>query len=266
MIIYAEQIITNKNKNKPQKSTTMNPATLEKMRKMKLFGMLRTFKTSIESGKIEKSTPDQMISDLIDSEWDDRHNRSIERLLTNAHFRYKASIEEINFNPDRKLDRNNVMRLAECSFINKYENVLITGSTGTGKSYLSSAIGHQACAMGFRVMYQNTAKLMAKLKIAKADGSYIKEVAKIERQNLLVLDDFGIHPFDAQGRAMLMEIIEDRHGKGSTIITSQLPVGKWHEAIGEQTIADAILDRLIHDAHRVELKGESLRKKKSENN
>lgn len=258
MTIYVEPIIINK----LLKTNKMNPTTLEKMRKMKLFGMFRTFKTSFESGKTENITPDEMISNLIESEWDDRRNRGIERQLKNARFRYKASIEEINFNTDRTIDRNQVMRLGDCSFINKNENILITGSTGTGKSYLASAIGHQACGLGYRVTYHNTAKLMAKLKIAKADGSYIKEVAKIERQNLLILDDFGIHPFDVQGRAMLMELIEDRHGKGSIIVTSQVPVSKWFEIIGEQTIADAILDRIVHQSHRIELKGESMRKKR----
>ena len=244
------------------KNRKMNTETLEKMRKMKLFGMHRAFKTSIESGKTEDLTMDEMISNLISSEWDDRRNRGIERQLKNARFRYKASLEELNFQIDRNIDRNQVMRFGECAFISKHENILITGSTGIGKSYLASAIGHQACGLGFKVAYFNTAKLMGKLKIAKADGSYIKEVAKIERQNLLILDDFGIQPFDAQGRSMLMEIIEDRHGKSSTIVTSQVPVSKWHEIIGEQTIADAILDRIIHEAHRLELKGESMRKKK----
>lgn len=240
----------------------MNTETLEKMRKMKLFGMFRAFKTSIEAGKNENLTMDEMVSNLITSEWDDRKNRSVERQLKNARFRYKASLEELNFQIDRNIDRNEVMRFGECSFINKNENILITGSTGIGKSYLASAIGHQACSLGYKVLYHNTAKLMGKLKIAKADGSYLKEVAKIERHNLLILDDFGIQPFDAQGRAMLMEIIEDRHGKSSTIVTSQVPVNKWYEIIGEQTIADAILDRIIHEAHRLELKGESMRKKR----
>ena len=157
------------------------------------------------------------------------------------------------------------MRFAECSFIDKHENILITGSTGVGKSYIASAIGYQACAQGYKVMYHNTAKLFGKLKMAKADGSYMREIAKIERQNLLILDDFGIHPFDAQSRTALMEIIEDRHGKTSIIITSQVPVSKWHEVIGEKTVADAILDRIIHEAHRLELKGESLRKKQQNN-
>jgi DNA replication protein DnaC len=239
----------------------MNTVTLEKMRKMKLFGMFRTFKTNIESGKMEGVTPDEMISNLIESEWDDRQNRSIERRLNGAHFRYKASIEEFHFHTDRNIDRNQLMRFGDCSFINKNENILITGSTGIGKSYIASAIGHQACGLGYKVLYHNTAKLLGKLKIAKADGSYLKEIAKIERHNLLILDDFGIQPFDAQGRAVLMEIIEDRHEKSSTIITSQVPVSKWYELIGEKTVADAILDRIVHESHRLELKGESMRKK-----
>jgi|SRR6185312_3775263 len=241
----------------------MNDTTLEKMRKMKFLGMYRAFKTSIESGKTENYTSDEMISFLIESEWDDRHNRSIERQLKNAKFRYKASMEELNYGTDRNLDKNQLMRLGDCTFIDKHENILITGSTGIGKSYIASAIGHQACCLGHKVIYHNTGKLMGKLKIAKADGSYIREVTKIERQSLLILDDFGLQPFDAQSRGMLMEIIEDRHGKASTIVTSQVPVSKWYDIIGEKTIADAIMDRIIHQAHRLEVKGESLRKKVS---
>jgi len=240
----------------------MNTETLEKMRRMKLFGMFKTFKTSIESGKTNDYTMDEMISSLIQAEWDERLNRSIERQLKNARFRYKASIEEVHFDTNRNMDKNQLKRLGDCAFITNAENILITGSTGIGKSYVASAIGHQACSLGHKVIYHSISKLMGKLKIARADGSYIKEVARIERQNLLILDDFGLQPLDAQSRAMLMEIIEDRHGKGSTIITSQVPVSNWYEIIGEQTIADAILDRIIHQSHRIELKGESMRKKK----
>lgn len=243
----------------------MNETTLEKMRKMKFFGMHRSFKTSLESGKQEDYTADEMVAQLIQAEWDDRQNRGIERQITNARFRYKASIEDLHYHSNRNIDRNQIMRFAECSFIDKRENILITGSTGVGKSYIASAIGYQACAQGYKVMYHNTAKLFGKLKMAKADGSYIREIAKIERQNLLILDDFGIQPFDAQSRTALMEIIEDRHGKTSMIITSQVPVSKWHEVIGEKTVADAILDRIVHEAHRLELKGESLRKKQQIN-
>lgn len=239
----------------------MNATTLEKMRKMKFFGMFRAFKTSLESGRQEDYTNDEMIANLIEAEWDDRQNRNITRHLKNARFRYKASLEELHYHTNRNIDKNLIMRFAECKFIDKHENILITGLTGIGKSYIASALGHQACSLGYKVAYHNTAKLFGKLKMAKADGSYIKDIAKIERQHLLILDDFGIQPLDGPNRAALMEIIEDRHGKSSTIITSQVPVSKWHDIIGEKTVADAILDRIIHEAHRLDLKGESLRKK-----
>ncbi len=241
----------------------MNDTTLEKMKKMKLNGMFRALKTSLESGKKEEYTSDEMVAHIVEAEWDERQNRSIEQKVKNARFRYKAAIEEFHYNADRNMERNQLMRFAECTFIDKHENILITGSTGIGKSYIASAIGHQACSLGYRVLYHNVPKLFSKLKMAKADGTYAKEIAKIERQHLLILDDFGIQPFDAQSRAALMEIIEDRHGKCSIIITSQVPVSKWHEVIGEKTVADAILDRIIHEAHRLELKGESMRKKQT---
>jgi DNA replication protein DnaC len=240
----------------------MNTNTLEKLRKLKFYGMFHAFKSSLETGQTNDYTADELLAHLVDAEWDDRQNRRIERQIFYARFRYKASMEDIHYHADRSIDRNQIMRLADCSFIDRQENLLLTGSTGIGKSYIASAIGYQACMLGYRVLYASTPKLFAKLKMAKADGSYIKELAKIERQQLLILDDFGIQPFDAQSRAALMEIIEDRHGKTSLIITSQLPVSKWHEVIGEKTIADAILDRIVHDAHRLELKGESMRKKR----
>jgi DNA replication protein DnaC len=234
---------------------------LTKMKQMKLLGMARAFLLTLESDKNEKFTADQMVSHLVESEWDERYNRKLDRTLQAARFRYKASIEQIGFE-DERVDKNQVLRLADCEFIKRSENIIITGSTGIGKSFLASALGHQACSLGYRVLYQHSTKLFARMKIAKADGSYLRELAKIEKQHLLLIDDFGIQPLDAQSRATLMEIFEDRHGKSSTIITSQIPVNKWHEIIGEQTIADAILDRIVHDAHRLEMKGESLRKKR----
>lgn len=237
--------------------------TLEKLKQMKLIGMAKAFQMTMETGKNEKFTPDEMISHLIESEWDDRYNRRLSRSTQRARFRYKASLEQLSYEENR-LDKNQILRLAACDFINKKENIIITGSTGIGKSFLASAIGHKACSMGFRVLYQHHSKIFSRLKIAKADGTYLKELARIERQHLLLIDDFGITPLDAQSRAALMEIMEDRHGKSSTIITSQLPVSKWHEIIGEETIADAILDRLIHDSHRIEMKGESMRRKRNQ--
>lgn len=238
----------------------MNEKTVDRLKEMKLYGMLRAFQMSFESGSSNDMTADETLAHLVEEEWDDRYNRKIARSVTNARFRYKASVEQMYFEADRGMDKNQVIRLAACTFINKKENILVTGSTGIGKSYLACALGQQACTLKYRVLYFSAGKLFSKLKMAKADGSYISEIARIERQHLLILDDFGIQGLDAQSRAMLMEIIEDRHGKGSTIITSQVPVAQWHEVIGEKTIADAIMDRLIHNAHRLELFGESLRK------
>jgi DNA replication protein DnaC len=243
----------------------MNEDSLQKMRQMKFYGMYHAFKTCLENGRNSTYTADELISFLIDSEWDDRNNRRIDRNIQNARFRYKANIEQLFFDTDRNLDKNQFMRFAECGFINKAENILVTGSTGIGKSYIASAIGNQACTLGYKVLYASCEKLFSRLKIAKVDGSYIKEITRIEKQDLLILDDFGMQPFDNASRSTLMEIIEDRHGKHSTIITSQLPVQKWHDAIGEKTVADAVLDRIVHDAHRIELSGESLRKRKAVN-
>lgn len=240
----------------------MNTNTLEKMSTMKLLGMERAFRSTMEKGGMQDLTADEMISQLIEAEWDERYNRRLERSVQRAHFRYKASIEQISYDQERTLDKNQVMRLADCNFIKRKENVIITGSTGIGKSYLASALGHQACSLGYKIMYLHSTKLFAKMKMAKADGSYLKELVKIEKQDLILIDDFGIQPLDSASRTVLMEIIEDRHGKASTMFTSQVPVNMWHEVIGEQTIADAILDRIVHDAHRVEMNGESMRKKK----
>jgi DNA replication protein DnaC len=241
----------------------MNETILHKMKQMKLHGMAGAFKTSLEDGRNVHLTADEMISFLIESEWDDRNNRRIERRIRTARFRYKANIEQIDFTIDRNLEKNLMNRFAECSFIEKSENILITGSTGIGKSYIASALGNQACMLGYKVLYTSTSKLFAMLKMARADGSYIKETARIEKMDLLILDDFGMQPLDSHNRAALIEIIEDRHGKRSTIIAAQLPVAQWHDVIGEKTIADAVLDRIVHNAYRIEMVGESLRKRQT---
>ena len=240
----------------------MNEITLTRMKQLKLYGMHSAFKTAIETGKTDNYTLDQFVSMIIDSEWDDRNNRKISRAIQNAKFRYKSSIENIIYDEVRNIDKTKLLRLAECNFIDKNENILITGSTGSGKSFLATSIAYQACIEGYKVIYFNTTKLFSKLKLAKADGTYLKELAKIEKQQLIILDDFGLQPLDSQNRIALLEIIEDRNNKGSIIVTSQVPVQGWYETIGEKTIADAILDRLIHQAHRIELTGESMRKKR----
>jgi len=242
----------------------MNNTTLQKLKQMKFYGMHDALRSAIETGKMDGYTTDQFISHLVESEWGDRHNRKIERTIKNARFKYKSQMESLIFSEKRSLDRDRVHRLTAFDFINKSENVLITGSTGVGKSYLASAIGHQACIEGYRVLYFNTNKILAKLKMAKADGSYLKELAKIERHQLVIFDDFGLQMLDKQNRMALLEIIEDRHEKGAAIFTSQLPVNEWYEIIGEKTVADAIMDRLVHNAHRIELTGESMRRKRTE--
>ena len=243
----------------------MNNQTLEKLRGMRLFGMHDAFKTSLENNLKEQMTQDQLIFHLVSSEWDNRKNRAVERAVRAAAFRYNASLEDIDYTFERGLDRNQVERLAALEFIRDHKDLFITGPTGTGKSYLATALGNKACQDGFRVFYASTNKLISLLKIAKAKGNILNELKRIERADLLILDDFGMQAFDSQGRGIMMEIIEDRHGKHSTMITSQVPVKGWHDVIGERTVADAILDRIVHHALRVELYGESIRKRKNKN-
>lgn len=239
----------------------MNQNTLDQLKHLKFHGMLNAFKSNLENGSLDNMTADELVSHLVQSEWDERYNRNIAKKILDAKFRYTASLENVIYSKDRNLDKNQVHRFAECSFLDKYENIFITGSTGTGKSYLATALGYHACSLGYRVAYYNAPKLFARLKIAKADGTYLKETSKIEKAHLLIIDDFGLQPLDVTNRAILSEIAEDRYERSSIIITSQLPVSQWHEYIGEQTVADAILDRIMHASYRIELKGDSLRKK-----
>lgn len=239
----------------------MNEQILERMNQLRLHGMHKMYNTMLETRQHQNLTAEVLLSTLLQSEWEERYNKRLSRLLKNARFRYQASLDEINFPEGRNLDKNTFLQLADCGFIDRKENLLITGPTGVGKSHIASALGHQACAMGYHVAYFNTQKLFARLKISRADGSHNKEIARIEKADLLILDDFGLVPLDGAKRIELLEIIEDRHGRKSTIICSQLPVRQWYEIIDDSTIADAILDRIIHSAHRFELKGESLRKK-----
>ena len=244
----------------------MNTATLEKMGSIGLQGMKESFQTSLETREFNKLSPDEFIHQLVQAEWDYRQNKKMQTLLKNAHFRYQASIEEIEYSTGRNLDKNTFTRLAECSFIKKGENVLITGATGAGKSYIASALGHQCCIKGFKVLYYSISRLFTQLKMSKADGSYLKMMSKLEKMDVIILDDFGTYPMDLQAKLNLLELLEDRHGKRCTIIASQIPVSQWYDVLIEQTIADAILDRLVHKSHRIEILGESMRRIKPENN
>lgn len=228
--------------------------TMQKLEEMKFTGFARAYREVIESSINREFTTDELIAHLVQAEWDDRYNRKLQRLITNARFRYRASFEEIDFSTQRNLDKNQLLRLSSCDWITKHQNIIITGATGSGKSWLASALGHQGCQHGYKVLYKNCIKLFDELKIAKADGSYFNEMHKIEKMDLLIMDDFGLKPLDGSQRLILLELFEDRYGKKSTIITSQLPVNQWHAFIKEDTLADAILDRLVHGSHRLEIK------------
>ena len=237
-----------------------NAHTLDLLRKMKMHGMASAFEDSLHSTVAEGMTPDGFISMLAQSEWDYRSNAARERLIRNAAFRYKMYPEDINYDVDRGLDRNQMERLLTMDFARNGENLFITGPAGTGKSILSTVLGYQGCMNNIKTLYANASKLLGKLKVAKPKDCLDAEMRKIEKTQLLILDDLFILPLDVKERPLLLDIIEDRHGRKSTIITSQQPVTNWYDMIGDPTVADAILDRIVHSAHQIELHGESMRK------
>ena len=239
-----------------------NAVSLDLMNRMKMHGMAAAFRESLHSTVAEAMTADSFVSMLLTREWDYRSEAAIGRLISQAGFRYKAFLEEIDYSINRGLDRNQIERLASLDFIRQGQNLFITGSSGTGKSYIAIALGYQACKEGIRTSYTGASKLMRALKVAKTKGTIETELKKIERSPLLILDDLFLVPLDARERPILLDIIEDRHERKSIIITSQLPVADWYDAIGEPTVADAILDRIVHSAHQIELTGESVRKMK----
>jgi DNA replication protein DnaC len=237
-----------------------NNQTIEKLSSMRLNAMAALHRQNIANNLLNKHTVDEYLALLTDCEWEDRENRKIKRLILKSGFKQQASIADVVFSETRNLDKNMFDRLASLQFIDQKENLIITGASGVGKSYLSQALGQQACQMGYSTIYQVTARLFNKLKMAKVDGTYIKELHKLASAKLLLLDDFGLQAMDNQAREILLDIIDDRHTKAATIISSQIPVSAWYDIIGESTIADAILDRLVNSSHRINLSGESLRK------
>ena len=237
-----------------------NNQTIEKLRSMRLTAMAELHGQSIASNTYQKNTPDEYLALLTDCEWEDRQNKKIMRLTKKAGFKQQADIHEIIFSEARNLDKNMFDRLSTLQFIKQQENIIITGPSGVGKSFLGQALGRKACQLGYTTAYHVTARLFNKMKLAKVDGTYIKELKKITSTALLILDDFGLQSMDSTAREVLMDIIDERHEKNSSIISSQIPVSAWYDIIGEGTIADAILDRVVNSSHRINLKGDSLRK------
>jgi DNA replication protein DnaC len=204
-------------------------------------------------------TPEELMAHVVDSEWDDRHNRRTRRLARAAGFRTRAAFPEIDFSVDRGLDRASFMRFSDCGWIATGKSVIITGPTGVGKSFLAQSLGSQACLLGYRTLYFNCGKLFQTLKIKRGEGSYHRYILKIGKTPLLILDDFGLMALDVQDRLSLLEIIEDRYGRAATVIASQIPVAQWFNSIGDPTIADAICDRIVSQAIRLNLTGRSRR-------
>jgi len=234
--------------------------TIDKMNKMRLTLMAQIHHQRMVENLHQEYTVDEYTTMLVDQEWEQRQNNKIKRLISNARFRTHASITDIDYKTSRALDKDLINKLALLNFIKQRHNIILTGPTGIGKSYLAQAIGNQACMQGHKTYYQNTARFISVLKYAKIDGSYLQQLKKLNKVQVLILDDFGLSKMDSKEREILMDIIEQRHETSSTIIASQIPISKWFDIIGEGTIADAILDRIITSAYRLELKGKSLRK------
>jgi DNA replication protein DnaC len=235
--------------------------TIDTLRSLKLTGMAEAYARQLEQPEAQRLSFDERLALLIDREKNFRESRRQRRLLQLARLRQSACVEDIDYQHRRGLDRSFLALLTTCDWIRSRHNLHITGPTGTGKSWLACAFGNQACRQGLSVRYERTPRLLDLLRIARGDGSYHKKLSLLARTDLLILDDFGLKPLQQQERHDLLELAEDRHGLRSTLITSQLPISAWHEYFNDPTVADALLDRLLNGAHRLELKGESMRKK-----
>ncbi len=237
--------------------------TIRKMNEMKLFGMARSLEERLRSGARENLAPEELLALLVDDEYLHRKNNRLRRLLQLAKLRIPhACLEEIDYRHPRELVKSKILALQNTEWIDSAQNILITGSTGIGKSYLASAFGQWACRQDCPVLYQRWPRLLENLYASRGAGTYLNHLGKLARVKVLILDDLGIQPLNDQQRKDLLEIVEDRYRAGSIVITSQLPIREWYEHIGEPTIADAVMDRLLHHAHKLELKGESMRKEK----
>ena len=238
----------------------LNHPTTDKLQTLKLNGMVKALNEQHAMVDIDELNFEARLGLLVDRELTERENRRLSTRLKKARLRHSCCIEDLDFRTPRGLDKALVLALAACAWVAKGINILITGPTGVGKSYLACALGHKACLEGHSVLYRRLPRLFEELRLAKADGSYGKLMITYAKTSLLVLDDWGLTPPTDNQRRDLLELLEDRHGLRSTIVTSQLPVNLWHEYLGDPTLADAILDRLVHNAYKINLKGDSMRK------
>jgi DNA replication protein DnaC len=239
----------------------LHEPTIEKLRALHLGAMAAAWQAQREDPKIHELDFDSRFGLLVDAEHMARDNKRLTRALREAKLRLpNACIEDIDFAPKRELDRALLRQLGSAAWIRLHANVIITGATGTGKSYLACALAVAACRAGMRALYRRVPRLLEELALAHADGTYTRLLGRLAKADLLVLDDWGIAPLRDQERRDMLEILEDRHGARSTVVTSQLPVEKWHDYLADPTIADALLDRVVHNAHRIKLKGPSRRK------
>jgi DNA replication protein DnaC len=246
-----------------RRQSMLSRQTIEKLYDMKLNGMAEGFKDQLQQPDLSDLSFEERFSLLVDRHWTWKEDRRTRRLLSLAKLKINSCIEDIDYRAPRGLQKSIVLQLASCEWVRHAQNVIITGPTGVGKTYLACALANRACRMGLSAFYIRIPKLFQDLAIARADGSYPKIMNKIVKARVLIIDDLGLAPMSAQERRDLLEVVEDRHGLTSTIVAAQLPIEHWHENIRDPTIADAILDRLVHNAYKITLKGESMRKLRS---
>lgn len=238
--------------------------TIEKLQRLKFKGMGKAFEEQLQMPQVKELSFEERFSFLVDRELTERENRKLTNRLRKAQLKENACIEDIDFKSSRGIEKSGILSLSDCEWIRRKQNIIISGATGVGKTYLACALAQKACREGFSASYYRISRLFEELAISKGDGRYIKILEKIAKSDVLVLDDFGISVLDKNEREGLLEIVEDRYKIRSTIIASQTPIEKWHEIIQDPTIADAILDRLVHNSHKIKIKGNSMRKEQND--
>ena len=236
--------------------------TIIQLKELKLKGMAASLEVVMTLPVQNRPTLELAIARMVEAEQQDRRDRKTEMYLKTSRLRYTALLEDVICGADRNFTKEDLAALSDCSFIRRHENLLIQGKCGCGKSFLACALGRQACILGYRTVYLNMNSFVEKVAISKLDGSFLKMITSLEKNDLIILDDFGLQPMDMNTRLALLQILEERYERKSVIIASQLPIAKWYDYIGDATLADAIMDRLVANANKIELKGESMRQRK----